>query len=321
MMKSLLFVALVMIQAPLHAATWTVDNNPARPANFQNLQDAVAAAADGDTLLIAGSNTSYGIVTLDKRLILKGPGYFPENNVSGAAAGVAKVGAPVMTASAASGSRFEGLEITGSTTVAAGVSQIVFRRVRFTANLTIQGSACMVVQTYFDGVWFTVSGDNAVIANSRISGVELTGNGITVDQCVILTGGGQMTASNLPVIRNSIIVSNLGAAGAHTAAVAFENCLGVGRLSLPVGNGNTSGLTAEQVFASGPDTDARYRLAEASPAMGAGPGGTDLGMFGGSNPYVLSGIPALPRVTALRADAVVPDSTGLKFEVEVEARD
>ena len=38
-----------------------------------------------------------------------------------------------------------------------------------------------------------------------------------------------------------------------------------------------------------------------SPAKGAGSGGTDIGMFGGVNPYVLSGIPSVPTFYQLTA--------------------
>jgi hypothetical protein len=43
---------------------------------------AIAAASSGDTLLVAGSVTSYGTALLTKQLKIVGPGYFlTENSV------------------------------------------------------------------------------------------------------------------------------------------------------------------------------------------------------------------------------------------------
>ena len=47
--------------------------------------------------------------------------------------------------------------------------------------------------------------------------------------------------------------------------------------------------------------DGIYVLKTTSPAKGAGVGGTDMGMFGGTNPYKLSGIPKIPAFYKLTA--------------------
>ncbi len=56
-------------------SSYTVNNDQAASAQFQNLQEGINAAADGDTIHITGSPISYGDVTLAKRLILIGAGY------------------------------------------------------------------------------------------------------------------------------------------------------------------------------------------------------------------------------------------------------
>ncbi|MFK7953340.1 MAG: hypothetical protein AB8B73_10885 [Ekhidna sp.] len=67
----LLFSAII----PVSATTFTVDNNAGSTAQYTNLQTAIDAAQPGDTLLVAGSATSYGNVTVRKKLILIGAGY------------------------------------------------------------------------------------------------------------------------------------------------------------------------------------------------------------------------------------------------------
>ena len=59
----------------LQAATWTVSNNPSSPGQYTNLQTAIDAAAINDTIMVAGSATSYGNISFGKRLVLVGAGY------------------------------------------------------------------------------------------------------------------------------------------------------------------------------------------------------------------------------------------------------
>lgn len=64
--------------------------------------------------------------------------------------------------------------------------------------------------------------------------------------------------------------------------------------------------------------DARYQLSESSLATGAADDGGDCGPFGGSSPYILSGVPALPFIYKL----AVPEeaSTGGGIDVNIKVR-
>ena len=62
-------------------------------------------------------------------------------------------------------------------------------------------------------------------------------------------------------------------------------------------NGNQQNVDMNTVFVdhtSGVDNG--LILAPGSPAIGAGFEGVDCGIFGGNNPYVLSGIPPIPSI-------------------------
>jgi hypothetical protein len=64
----------------------TVNNNPGSVAMFQDFPAAYAAAKDGDTILMAGSDASYftGSFGITKRLHLVGSGYqLSENGIPG----------------------------------------------------------------------------------------------------------------------------------------------------------------------------------------------------------------------------------------------
>lgn len=77
-MKNLSYLSIICIgilmSVNVSASTITVDNKAGSAAQFSNLQTAVDAAAIGDTILVAGSSTSYGNVTVTKQLALIGQG-------------------------------------------------------------------------------------------------------------------------------------------------------------------------------------------------------------------------------------------------------
>ena len=91
------------------------------------------------------------------------------------------------------------------------------------------------------------------------------------------------------------------------------------------GPGNVGAVDMSTVFAGYPtqgnhSTDGRWQLLEGGPASGAGEGGIDCGMFGGSLPYVLSGLPAIPRIY----EAIIPTAgstaSGLPVIIRVKSQ-
>jgi len=84
------------------------------------------------------------------------------------------------------------------------------------------------------------------------------------------------------------------------------------------GNGNQRNVVMDNVFVGG-DYDARWKLREGSPAKGAGANGEDCGIFGGSSPYVLSGVPPLPTIYYFDVPVSVPSTPNtLPIEIKVK---
>jgi len=76
------FLNLFMATAFFASATIiTVDNNVNSPADYADLQAAHDAVAEGDTIYVAGSQTTYGILYVTKKLVLIGNGFNPENGM------------------------------------------------------------------------------------------------------------------------------------------------------------------------------------------------------------------------------------------------
>ncbi len=73
------------------------------------------------------------------------------------------------------------------------------------------------------------------------------------------------------------------------------------------------------VFITGGSTDGKYQLKEGSPAKGGGLNGVDCGVFGGSTPYVLSGIPPGPSIYEASAPASAPKGAGLSVTLKIKS--
>jgi hypothetical protein len=64
-------------------------------------------------------------------------------------------------------------------------------------------------------------------------------------------------------------------------------------------------------------TDGKWQLKTGSPAIGAGVGGADCGVFGGNTPYILSGLPNLPRIYEASMPGGVNIEDGLPVTIKV----
>lgn len=75
--KKLFFIAVfALLTTGAFAIVRTVSNNTNSPGQYTSLQAAVdASGITGDTIMVAGSPTSYGNVTIAKRIILVGAGW------------------------------------------------------------------------------------------------------------------------------------------------------------------------------------------------------------------------------------------------------
>lgn len=66
----------------LLATVHTVSNNPSTIAQFNTINAAIAAAANGDTVYVHGSPNTYAAFTItNKQLVIMGPGFAPDKNL------------------------------------------------------------------------------------------------------------------------------------------------------------------------------------------------------------------------------------------------
>lgn len=97
--------------------------------------------------------------------------------------------------------------------------------------------------------------------------------------------------------------------------------------TLPVGNGNQSNIVVNNEFEYSPGVtlpagvskDEAMRLKTTSPLKTAGTSGSEIGAFGGSVPYIISGIPPIPSIPYLHVSPTGNTSTPLSVTISTKS--
>ncbi|MGK0237760.1 MAG: hypothetical protein ACI92G_001222 [Candidatus Pelagisphaera sp.] len=312
------FVLPILLLSPLlKADILTVDNNGGSIAMYTSLATAIAAASPGDTLLIAGSPNHYGDHHLYKPLHFVGVGYFlTSNNIPGLSKNATNVHLRFKKDNSlgdSSGSSSTGTS--GLIESVAGVTGIVIDKCQSPSwNWDFYGSTTVTRSYNQHAVQFRTS--NSSISNSVIGNLQLHVSNLSATNCVVRGTLGAATGTN---VTNTIFTITSGASLSSNPTYTF--CLNIGASLLPAGNGNINGkLLPEVLTAIGSVNEDRYfQLNEGSAAAGTGLSGDDMGVFGGSNPYVLGGVPGIPRMTRFNGPETATGLSVVTIEVEAEA--
>jgi hypothetical protein len=310
-MKKIFFFAITLIlliaahnaNAKIHRVGYF--GTPVTNTDYATLQLANDAASSGDSIyLFPGTWTA----TINKKLIMLGYGYF----LSGATfnANLQSIAGPLSVAvtlnGKASTSSFEGIDgLTITPAFDSVVNSITVRRCRGTFyinNKTYDG--WQFVQCYIDNlVYYNAGGkltnlrvDNSFINSLGFSGLVLSGNTGQFNNDIFYStnfGNGSYLVKNCIFLLNHVSDVNC----------VYQNSIAnTDYATIPSGNGNqniTGAIMATNVFVGystqGTNSlDGRWVLKAGSPAIGTGAAGTNCGIFGGSTPYKLSGIPRIP---------------------------
>lgn len=317
--KSLAFLLIFTFLIPSAFATrWRV-NNTGISADFITAQQAANSILvfAGDTLYLESSMISYGNLDLAKRLVVIGPGFFLGQNPQ-TQANIA----PAMIENLTFSKGSKGSVMTGMT---------------ISSWTNVQDTAITLVRNNLGGVMVYAPSINNNVSCNYINHMAIsgsTGNNVTNNVFIrnypCWSGNCfSVDASSSASVRNNIFagcqsVSNCtyqnniatGTAAANNntftaAASIVDHNIGA---STQYGNasGNQENIDMSMVFVNTGSDDGRYMLLPGSPAIGAGDGGVDCGIFGGPTPYVLSGMPNLPSVwhTSLNGNTMTVKVTG-----------
>ena len=294
---------------------------------YQTINDAVNAASSGDTLMIEGSPLPYANATLTKPLVLIGPGYFltqnPQTQANGAPATVQKI---EINANAG-GSVLEGLTFSSNSysyTPYIETNNVVISRCYCSNAIEIVGniSNISIFQNYFtnsaiDVSSYSYSFTNVVFRNNFVGGnvsVSSSNENPRIFSAVENNILGSSVTLTTTTFRSNIITSTNSLS--ITSGNVQNNLTAGGQLT---GNGNQTYVSSSLfVGATGNSTDGQYKLQSNSPYLTAGYNGTQPGLFGGTQPYVLSGIPPVPSIYEFTADEAANKQTGLPVSIKVK---
>ncbi|MEI7981600.1 MAG: hypothetical protein WCI71_08085 [Bacteroidota bacterium] len=311
MKKSDLLAAMMLVgifcflSTPVNAKIWRVNNRSGMAADFTTAQAAHNGSTAGDTVYFEPSATTYGDLTATKKLILVGPGYFlNENPETQANLTNAILGSVLFNKIAGSTSEYSKIMGMDCVDITIQVSNIVVQRNLIRNSITINAGVLnnlLICQNYIYGTVYSqaatsppCSVNNLLIKNNFLASIicfqetyPLIENNISLS--------GYISVSNATIQNNILLYGSFTPNNAsYSYNIATDDAFG----NL---NGNQEFVDPEITFlcyslCTGFSTDGRWKLAPGSPATGTGAGGTDCGMFGGSNPYVLSGLPAIPAI-------------------------
>ncbi len=327
-MKKMIALLLGMCALNASATSWRLNNNPTVDADFRTFAEAHDAASPGDTIYVEGTGLSshYGDrVSISKKLIVIGPGYFLEQNDSTYVSKLPAHFRSILIEAGAAGTELHGLHLEYGQY---GDGGIIIKA----SDITISGNYCakgndqivitaniqnlIIKQNYV----YRVTGNHSVHGSGSVNNILIANNFIE-DQIVLDNLSTAIITNNvirygLTYVYNSQIKNNIIFSAGITDALCSRNAgnniaynILAGALDSGgiYGPGNIGNVDMSTVFAGYPtqgsySADERWKLRTDGPAAEGGEAGIDCGMFGGPLAYVLSGLPPIPRIY----EAVVP---------------
>lgn len=336
MKKSIFFALVIMLGiSSLHAANWRVNNMPDIHADFITLTDAIEAASDGDIIYIEGTGLVYDeeAITLTKSLTFYGSGYYlTQNEDTQANHYPVELGMAIDINAGAEGSSFYGIKFQGWH-VYVGTSNITFERCYMYVEMRLHASDqaisnFMMKQCVMDGslwIWtmYFNSSNLTFVNNIFYEGLTLGSElaNSVVRNNIFIGGYSGLSAVNC-VIQNNIVDGGI-PCNASDNNLVENNMIGSGEMP-GTGSNNIGGIDLVEIFVDYPDgantsPDAMYMLKEGSQALGYGIGGVDCGIFDGDFPYILSGLPPIPRIYESNISSV-GSANGLQVHIKVKSQ-
>ena len=291
--KLVILAAICSMVVAAHAKTLRVNNvDPSAP--YATITAAVNAASDGDSIMVEGTSKDYDETTLDKKVVLIGPGYWlRENGIGTEAAQSANIQSIITTQ--------EGTAIMG---------------VHVWGNMQVDGSKTIIARCCIDG-GISIKKDvtNCIIRQNFIKGD---------------VGSGYDHSFYHQITNN--IFGNVACKGVHESYIAYNtsykhwgesfwnsaNCKIEKNIfytnDINVGDGNTiqDNYTVGEAYQDiRTDKDVRDCLL---PQEANG-----YGAFAGDDPYVISGIPAGPMIEELTIPTSVEEGTTMEVTLRLGA--
>jgi len=344
MRKTITLFALAAICATANAKVLTVSNNSNSPGQYTSVQTAITAAVAGDTIYVHGSVTSYGAITLNKRLVLIGAGYKPTGTQYNLPTVIDYVYLNQSTSSSLpTGSIIKGIaviSISGSGETASSVNNITLERNFISSNLSVAGKGWIIKNNMIGSVAVGYN-ENIIISNNIIGSGNYgiaTSNKPSVIICNnVFLKNNYMTDVSYAIIANNFFIEpttlnyfsgtqntwnkNIFLYGDETNYKIFPLAGNTG-----VGNLNTtdpqfvSAIPLDVTMANARTYD--WNLLSTSLGKTYGTDGSDIGFYGGSYPMPnLTGAVNMPQIVSVDIqNSVIPLNGTLNVEIKARSQ-
>jgi parallel beta-helix repeat protein len=312
---------------PAFGKVWRINNNTGVDADFDGSSFAIvmSAVSNGDTLLFEPSLSSYGSWTFTKQLQIYGAGFYLGENDSTQAKTVTSKINEVIFNSGSHGSKFSGFGIDNDIEI--NTHSIIVERCSVNVILLSNADNSIIRQNWIhnsscsrEAIHFLVSSNNVYIYNNIISSNCEDAIYMHNDDDAVIYNNILLSAVVLhnSVVRNNIVKTTY---GFTLGNCNYSNNISAGS-QFGTSSGNQANIPMQLVFVDydgslGHSTDEKWKLKTNSPAIGAGHDGRDCGMFGGPEPYVLSGMPEIPAIFYFDSPLSGSTQGGLNVHVKV----
>ncbi len=333
MKKLLLSLAVIVgVCSAASATTWRINSNPKAKAHFLTLKDAMSSldVKSGDVLMLdPGAHEG---TTITKQVTIVGTGYLLADNKDWKETSSASITGNLSLNS--HGCRVIGVSV--SIVDVYGDNCVVDRcygsvDLNEAANASITN--CYLTRVYNSN---KAAPTNYVVSNCIIAGrihIEyIASSSGTIKNCVIYDNCKSeylVNVENAEFYNNIVINTNTEYKVENEESVFYRNICTIDfdeslgntftnnvinidpEYASPVYTDNkcVGNVALTDVFAWGEGLERRFMLSADSPAKGYATDGSDCGAFGGSTPYVLSGIPQFyPHITEVSIPTKTSDN-------------
>lgn len=343
LIKSALILKLILLFSIVsitntNAKIYRLNNSPQIPSDFKDIYTALQQINTGDTIYAEGSSMKYGDLIINKKVTIIGTGYnLAENAISECNSQSAEF-TNLLINSGAEGSNIVSLVFNSDSSSNQNVyirsNDITVKRCLFKHNLDISLDTVInnlaFIQNYTSESILakkTAVLNNILISNNVViqsikfpcsSKINITNNVVRK----IINANNSMIANNIQLDENTTKTFTAGFSGTNNI---YKNNITKNTEAkyIPSGASNILGVDMATVFQTYEDdfttvNDSRWKLKIDSPAKKAGFDGADCGVFGGSIPYVLSGIPPIPIITDIIIDNSSQDNDFIKLKIKVK---
>jgi len=194
-------------------------------------------------------------------------------------------------------------------------------------NIVIQGNYIDVGYSGYNqstyAIYSTKSGLSLSINNNYLSTIS---NSVSYKRTIYLTGSSGTYSFSHNVFdgdlysKNGAYLNNILVDGSVSGSNNFYyyNLCNSTQFANELGNQQNVGMSVVFVDHT-PAVDTGLILAPGSPAIGAGFEGVDCGIFGGNNPYVLSGMPPIPSIFELTHTGIGSVATPIQVNFKAKS--